>query len=75
MTGGLFFYEKLNIIIMLILKKMGEKHPLNFLVIFESPLSHFSITIEKGCIIHCLFVKQMILTAGTELNSLFFVSL
>lgn len=54
---------------------MGEKHPLNFLVIFESPLSHFSITIEKGCIIYCLFVKQMILTAGTELNSLFFVSL
>ena len=52
---------------------MGEKHPLNFLVIFESPLSHFSITIEKGCIIHCLFVKQMILTAGTELNSLFFL--
>ena len=54
---------------------MGKNHPLNFLVIFESPLSHFSITFEKGCIIHCLFVKQIILTLGTELNSLFFVSL
>lgn len=53
---------------------MGKKHHLNFVVIFKSPLSHFSITIRKGCIIHCLFVKQMILTAGTELNSYLLVS-
>lgn len=53
---------------------MGKKHPLNFLVILKSPLSHFSITLKR-LYIHCLFVKQMILTAGTELNSLFFVSL